>query len=164
MFIRSVINQIEQSTVMEPSVRPYLSGDFDQVCVLELGTKGSPYAAAVFVRQTAELFSGTFLVLHEEGRILGFSIGGIVHEKPWEAWILRMRIADDFQGRGLGRKLTSAIIALLKKKGVTRIYLTVSPDNIRAVRLYISAGFFESSFQHDYFGPGEDRLVMSFVV
>ncbi len=53
---------------MEPMVRHYISGDFDQVWLLERGQKGSPYAAAVFVRQAAELFPDTFLVLLEKIR------------------------------------------------------------------------------------------------
>ena len=42
---------------MEPTIRHYISGDFNPVSFLELGKKGSPYAAAVFVRQAAELFA-----------------------------------------------------------------------------------------------------------
>ncbi len=41
---------------MEPTIRHYISGDFDPVSFLELGKKGSPDAAAVFVRKAAELF------------------------------------------------------------------------------------------------------------
>ncbi len=146
---------------MEPMVRHYISGDFDQVWLLERGQKGSPYAAAVFVRQAAELFPDTFLVLLEKDKVHGYAIGGIVTAKPGEAWIIRVRIADNCQGRGLGRMLTSAIIDKLKNKGVNRIYLTVSPDNIPGVRLYTSAGFIKTAFKPDYFGPGEDRLLMS---
>lgn len=146
---------------MEPTVRHYISKDFDPVCSLELGKKGSPYAAAVFVRQAAELFPDTFLVLLEDGMVLGYAVGGIVPAKPREAWIIRMRIADNCQGRGHGRMLTSALIAVLQNKGVNRIFLTVSPANIPAARLYTSAGFFETAFKPDYFGPGEDRLIMS---
>jgi ribosomal protein S18 acetylase RimI-like enzyme len=146
---------------MEQTVRPYISKDFDPVCLLELGTKGSPYAAAVFVRQAAELYPETFLVLMEEGMVRGYAVGGIVPARPGEAWIMRMRIADTCQGRGLGRMLTSALISILQNKGVHRIFLTVSPANIPATRLYSSAGFFETAFKPDYFGPGEDRLIMS---
>ncbi len=145
---------------MEPTVRYYNSGDFDLVCSLEQGKKGSPYAAAVFARQAGELFPDTFLVLEEGGLVRGYAVAGIVHAKPGEAWIIRMRIADNCQGRGLGRRLTSGLIARLSNKGVNKIFLTVSPDNIPAVRLYASAGFFENAFEPRYFGAGEDRLVM----
>jgi ribosomal-protein-alanine N-acetyltransferase len=145
---------------MEPMVRHYISKDFDPVCLLELGIKGSPYAAAVFVRQAAELFPDTFLVLLEDGMVRGFAVGAIVPANPREAWIIRMRIADNCQGRGLGRMLSSDLIAAIQKKGVNKIFLTVSPANIPAVRLYASVGFFETAFKPDYFGPGEDRLIM----
>ncbi len=100
-------------------------------------------------------------MLLEDGIIRGYAVGGIVPAKPGEAWIIRMRIADNCQGRGLGRMLTSALIAGLQKKGARRIFMTVSPSDIPAVRLYKSAGFCETAFKPDYFGTGEDPLILS---
>lgn len=53
-----------------------------------------------------------------------------------------MAVADEHQGRGIGRALLDAAIALGEKwLGILRFELTVWPDNAPGVRLYRSRGF-----------------------
>lgn len=46
-----------------------------------------------------------------------------------------------FWGRGFGRQLVSAMMELARERGLTSLWLKVSIDNERAVRLYERMGF-----------------------
>jgi acetyltransferase len=50
-------------------------------------------------------------------------------------------IADKYQGRGLGTKLTNMLIEWAKEKGVEKIYAQVMAENIKMVRLAEKLGF-----------------------
>ncbi|HJL17445.1 MAG TPA: GNAT family N-acetyltransferase [Sandaracinaceae bacterium LLY-WYZ-13_1] len=54
---------------------------------------------------------------------------------------LGMAVATRFQGRGVGRRLLDALLEEADARGLSRVELTVYPDNPRAVRLYEGVGF-----------------------
>ena len=55
--------------------------------------------------------------------------------------LLGIGLADGFQGRGLGRKLTTFLIEIARKNGAAGIELTTMQDNDRAFALYERVGF-----------------------
>ena len=84
----------------------------------------------------------TAIVAEREGTVLGWAagFGSINRSRPWG----RVHaVAVDPQARGmkLGRRLTEALIARLRERGATRIFLEVRSDNAPAVRLYEKLGF-----------------------
>jgi ribosomal-protein-alanine N-acetyltransferase len=141
-------------------IRAFEERDFEAICLLEQGGKGSAYSSAVFVRQASVVFSPWFFVAERDGEVLGYGIGALNQEHRDEGWILRLRVHERWQGRGIGRLLLDHAIRSLTEDGATRILLSVSPDNTRAVRLYRNSGFFEVGTVPRYFGPGEDRFIM----
>ncbi len=56
---------------------------------------------------------------------------------------LAIAVAPEFQGRGLGRKVLSALLARVGDEGLSAVELTVAADNPRARRLYESFEFVE---------------------
>jgi len=53
-----------------------------------------------------------------------------------------MGVHDQFQGRGIGRKLLEALLDVADNYlGLVRVELEVMPDNERAIHLYESVGF-----------------------
>jgi putative acetyltransferase len=62
------------------------------------------------------------------------------HEWP-EVATLGLGVADDWQGRGLGRRLMAAVLDAAPGRGLSCIELTVVQDNAVAQRLYESFGF-----------------------
>jgi L-phenylalanine/L-methionine N-acetyltransferase len=83
------------------------------------------------------------LVAQTDGRVVGTArlvayagrmnhVGEIVH----------IMVHDEFQGRGIGRQLLQALLAIADNDlGLVRVELLVFPDNDGAVRLYESLGF-----------------------
>jgi GNAT superfamily N-acetyltransferase len=67
--------------------------------------------------------------------------------------IFGLLVADHLQGRGLGRRLSQAVLAETDRRAIPVVHLTVVTDNAPAIHLYRSLGFVETgSFR------GEDGL------
>jgi putative acetyltransferase len=58
-----------------------------------------------------------------------------------EAATLGLGVADDWQGKGLGRRLMVAVLDAAPGRGLSCVELTVVQDNAVAQRLYESFGF-----------------------
>jgi ribosomal protein S18 acetylase RimI-like enzyme len=148
---------------MNPEVRFRLfqEEDFSAVCSMEQGEKGSPYCAAVFIRQASVIFAPLFFVVVVDGQPAGYIIGAILPHSPKDGWILRLKVTPSHRRKGLGTDLVVTLVRALEEAGVTRVSLTVAPDNIPAAGLYRARGFKELGIVPDYFGSGEDRILMS---
>lgn len=143
------------------AVRLFSPADFSAVCELEQGEKGSPYSAAVFIRQASVLFAPMFFVAVHGDTVAGYAVGAVSLTDRREGWILRLRVADRYHRRSIGTVLLSTLISALSRIAVHRIVLTVAPGNHPARALYSGMGFEENGFLPGYFGPGEDRLLLS---
>jgi putative acetyltransferase len=55
-----------------------------------------------------------------------------------------------YQGKGIGAKMLSSAIDLCRERSCTRIELTVSVENPKAVRLYESLGFVREGILKNY--------------
>ncbi len=103
-----------------------------------------------------------------DGAVAGSAIGALVQTSaatPAQAWIIRMKLLRDRQGKGMGKKLLETLISSLEGMGVTEMLLSVSPANQPALNLYNRYGFRKNGFKKAgmrtaYFGEGEDRCIM----
>ncbi|MEU0199514.1 MULTISPECIES: GNAT family N-acetyltransferase [unclassified Streptomyces] len=76
-------------------------------------------------------------------------------------WILSIGVARARRGRGLGRRLMTEALHRLGTDGAVEARLAVHPANEAALGLYKSLGFVaEGDVRRDYYGPGEDRLLL----
>jgi ribosomal-protein-alanine N-acetyltransferase len=148
---------------MDPDIiiRRFLPDDFSAVCDLEQGERGSPYSAAVFVRQAAALFGPMFLVAMCRRTVAGYVVGAVSMTAPEEGWVLRLRVAERYHRRSVGTSLLSSLFQEFSRASVQRVLLTVDPENNPARSLYRAWGFEETGFFPGYFGQGEDRLLLS---
>lgn len=85
--------------------------------------------------------------------------------KTWagegEAYMYGLSLLPSYRGRGLGTEFLAKLILKLKTEGITRLILSVSPENQGALHLYRDkAGFEDKAYVRDEYGPGEDRLLM----
>jgi [ribosomal protein S18]-alanine N-acetyltransferase len=145
-------------------IRSFLDHDFDEVVALEHRQKGNQYGAAVFVRQSAALYSHTFLVAENDTAVVGYTVGAEVQDDPATAWVLRLNVSRQRQGEGIGTALLSRLISELATRQVRQVFLSVAPDNIPAKKIYAKLGFVNVAHQPAYFCKGEDRDIMRYLV
>jgi ribosomal protein S18 acetylase RimI-like enzyme len=110
-----------------------------------------------FVAERAGHWLGVVTLEREPGR----------EKRRHIAWVLRMYVALDSSGSGVGRRLLRAALQRARElQGVAKVNLTVAAHNARAVGLYESEGFRTFAREEDAFRDPEPRteLTMSCVL
>lgn len=105
-------------------------------------------------REQEAWFDPAGLLLYEvDGRLAG-SCWTKIHRDvdPPQGEIYVISVDPDFQGRGLGRSLTTAGLSWMADAGITVGMLYVDGDNVAAVKLYRSMGFTEDHVDRAYTG------------
>jgi len=108
----------------------------------------------VWKKRLAEAPPGAHqLVALLDGHIVGNAGLMPAHPSPRLAHAAHfgLSVHDDYQGRGVGRALTQALVDLADRwTPFTRIELTAFHDNARAIALYKSFGFAEEGVFRQY--------------
>ena len=142
-------------------LRPMSVNDIEQVTSLE----ADAFAGDVHNAWTKQMFyeelsapGRTWWVAHDQGSIVGFA-GGILAGERLEV----MDIAVDSKRRheGIGTRLLARLAYDGQTLGATEISLEVHVGNDAARGLYERSGFEQVGLRRDYYGPGNDALVMT---
>ncbi|SOR77092.1 MULTISPECIES: GNAT family N-acetyltransferase [Streptomyces] len=118
----------------------------------------NPYSYLV-LRQFFDAHRDDLLVLADGSALHGY----ILVSRPVNgcSWILSLGVARDRRRQGLGRQLMVEALHRLHADGAGEARLAVDPANEAALGLYGSLGFVaEGKVHKDYYGPGEDRLLL----
>ena len=84
----------------------------------------------------------TCRLICSDGKAVGFAFFGLWEERGNVPLLCRYMIDVDCQGRGLGAQALPLVLGeMYTLYGPREIYLTVEPENVRAVRLYERFGF-----------------------
>lgn len=101
---------------------------------------------------------GRFYIVAEfEGRVVGYA--GIV-KRGESGDVLTISVAKSHRRKGIGRELLRRIIDWARTNSCEAMMLEVRVGNEEATPLYNSFGFIEISRRPDYYGPGENAIVM----
>ena len=84
---------------------------------------------------------GTILIALEGGRTIG--TGALIRTGPQEFELAKMAVTAHARGRGVGRALCQALIALARDRGAVRLELMSQTTLAPALQLYRSLGFVE---------------------
>lgn len=76
------------------------------------------------------------------------------------AEILNMFVSDEYRGQGIGLKLLHKVIDVCEDNEIEHLTLEVRASNRYALNLYTSLGFKEEAVRKQYYGDGEDALLM----
>lgn len=71
--------------------------------------------------------------------------------------LVRLAVAPDVAGRGIGRALLRALISTARTAGCEQLTIDFRGDNHRAERLYLSEGFTEYGRLQHFVAPDADR-------
>ncbi len=117
-----------------------------------------PWTAAGFWSELAGVPDTRAYLLAELGdELVGYAglmcVGGT-------ADIQTIAVAPDHQGRGIGTALLVALVAEADRREATSLMLEVRADNQPALNLYARNGFEQLAVRRDYYGRGQDAVVM----
>ena len=84
-----------------------------------------------------------WLVWEENGKILGYAYGSLPFGRAAYRWCAASSIylAPQAQGRGIGKKLYTALEDLLQKQGYRKTYAIITSDNPGSLRFHEKVGF-----------------------
>lgn len=84
-----------------------------------------------------------WLVWEENGNILGYAYASLPFGREAYRWCAASSIylAPEAQGKGIGRKLYSALEALLVAQGYRKTYAIITSDNPGSLRFHEKVGF-----------------------
>jgi len=88
------------------------------------------------------------IVVEVTGHVIGVLqitfLPGMTYRGGWRCLIEGVRIADEFQSQGIGRRLFEWAIARARKKGCHMVQLTSDKARLDAIRFYEKLGFVAS--------------------
>lgn len=93
---------------------------------------------AVWRYAIADAGEGALTWRDDSGAIVAFNM---VHLSGREGWMGPLAIRTDLQGRGLGRRIVTAGVELLKRQGATTIGLETMPRTVDNIGFYTRMGF-----------------------
>lgn len=99
-----------------------------------------PTASEIAARMARSL---AWLVLEQEGRVLGYAYAAPFHERAAYRWAVEVSIylAEDVRGRGWGRWLLDELLKGLTLRGFVTAFAGTTLPNPASVGLFESAGF-----------------------
>ncbi len=105
-----------------------------------------------FVAKRGDEWLGVCSVERERGRA----------KRRHIAWIMRMYVAREAAGQGIGRALFRAALArACEMPGVAKVNLTVAAHNVNAIHLYESEGFTTFAREEDAFRDSQSRAELT---
>lgn len=100
------------------------------------------------LEEFTERFSGItaqfpWLVWEEDGQIQGYAYASLPFGRAAYRWCAASSIylAPEAQGKGIGRKLYSALEAILADQGYRKIYAIITSDNPGSLRFHEKVGY-----------------------
>ena len=135
--------------------------DLATVVEIERRAFAQPWPADFFLQELRLPFSRIFLAQVPptgEGRVAGYVCRWLT---AGELHILNVAVHPDWRRRGIGRCLVEHVIAEARRAKAEKAFLEVRRHNVPAIGLYESLGFYEIGVRRNYYGSGEDALVMA---
>lgn len=134
--------------------------DLDAVLALERQVfPDGPWTPGQFWSELARVPESRWYVVARRGpRIVGYA--GVFVVVP-EADVQTVAVAVEEQGRGTGRALLAALVEQARARRAGLLHLEVRADNAAAIGLYQAMGFAADGRRRDYYGRGNDALLMT---
>ncbi len=145
---------------MAPQIRDATHRDIPRILEIERLGFSTPWSRESFERELTLPFSRLTVAASENGKtplISGFLCRWIVAE---ECHVLNIAVHPDFRRSGVGAMLLGVAISEARAQRSNVVTLEVRRSNLPARSLYRKFEFEERRLRRNYYGPGEDALVM----
>ena len=139
-------------------LRPMVEADLRAILEIEHASFGTPWRATHFLHELRNNRWAINRVGELEGAVIAYACLWCIHE---ELKINNIAVREDLRGRGVGRWLLLCLLREGLVRGCDVATLEVRPGNRTALSLYCSHGFEQVGRRRDYYGPGEDALLMT---
>lgn len=141
-------------------IRKVTLTDLNALVAVEQAVYGPSGFNIYYFRQMIELYPSLLWVCDDgDGHLAGYALGALGQQRE-KGWVLSVAVDEAFRGRGLASKLTEKLLDGFVDLGCNSAWLTVSEENMAAMTVYRKLGFDDFARKPDYFGPGQDRLIM----
>ena len=142
----------------EALIRPMNAGDLDAVTAIEAATFARPWSRQSFQQELERNVAARYLVAEKNGQVVGYAGAWIILD---ESHITNIAITEAERGKGIGRKLTEALMQYLSNLSASYATLEVRVSNERAQHLYKSLGFVSVGKRKRYYEDNnEDAFLM----
>jgi ribosomal-protein-alanine N-acetyltransferase len=145
---------------MAPEIRDATHRDLARIVEIERLAFQTPWSLSSFQRELTLPFSRLTVAIgprSELSEISGFLCRWIVSD---ECHVLNIAVHPDFRRSGIGASLLCTTISEARTKGASVVTLEVRRTNLPARCLYRKYKFEERRLRRNYYGPGEDAIVM----
>jgi [ribosomal protein S18]-alanine N-acetyltransferase len=146
---------------MTASVREATVRDLPRILEIERLAFAQPWSLDSFRRELMLPFSRIMVAapaqVEADGQLAGFLCRWLVAD---ECHILNVAVHPELRREGIGMALMAEAIHEAKAKRIRLVTLEVRRSNVAARSLYRKLNFEERRLRSNYYGPGEDAIVM----
>jgi [ribosomal protein S18]-alanine N-acetyltransferase len=145
---------------MRIKIRDASNRDLPQIIEIERLSFDSPWTRDSFLREFSLPFSRTTVAITSNGTveaIAGYMCRWLVAD---ECHILNVAVHPKARRGGIGERLMVEAIAEAKREMARLVTLEVRRSNLPARSLYRKLHFEERRLRKNYYGSGEDAIVM----
>lgn len=139
---------------------PMVAADLPQVMEIErLSFAADPWTPGLFLHELKLDFSRLHLARTGDRarRLLGYACWWLVGD---EVHVLNLAVHPEARGAGVGRALVQRILDDAAAHAAASVSLEVRPENAAGLALYRAMGFAEIGRRRNYYGRGEDAVIM----
>lgn len=142
----------------EVLIRRMTAQDVKSVHEIEVNTFPKPWTEADFMKEVTTNHCARYMVAEVEGKVVAFAGAWLILD---EGHITNIAVSREYRGRGIGKKVTEALLQYAANLGVQYMTLEVRKSNEVAQNLYKSLGFIKLGVRKRYYEDnGEDALLM----
>jgi ribosomal-protein-alanine N-acetyltransferase len=149
---------------MRIRIRDAAGRDLPHIVEIERLSFDNPWSRDSFLRELSLPFSRTTVAVTIDGSkevITGYLCRWLVAD---ECHILNVAVHPAVRRAGIGAHLMDDAIGEAKREKARLVTLEVRRTNVAARSLYRKLGFEERRLRKNYYGSGEDAIVMEFRV
>ena len=131
--------------------------DLPEVIAIERASFPNPWTGPLFLQELQVAFSRIILARLRGGPVAGYVCRWLVAD---EVHVLNVAVDPRHREQGLGGTLMREVLREARQRHATAMTLEVRHNNVAGRRLYESFGFEEVGSRPNYYGRGEDALIL----